>query len=279
MKKDYYRILEVSSTANHDEIRKQYRRLALKYHPDVKPDDKAAEERFKELAEAYEVLGDPKKRQKYDQGNEVNPDLSDFFANIWGMSGFDPFGEQSFSEMFDQAYGRRKTRKDAGYEIYLTIEELYTGTEKLITLEGYDPVMIYVPKGISEDKRIRYPNYIKRGDKSFGDLYVTFKIKEHDKFRINEKDIYMIETIDIYTAIFGGNIIISTPEQKLSVLVPPGTQPGSSLRIQGYGLPDYGAISFYGDLYIIVNVKIPNHRELKPNEKENLTKAFENKGK
>jgi curved DNA-binding protein len=280
MKKDYYKILEVSRTATHDEIKSQYRKLALKTHPDVKPNDKEAETKFKEYAEAYEILGDPKKKEKYDGGNDVDIDLSDFFANIWGASGYDPFGSQSFSDIFDTMYGsQRRKRKEAGLELYLTLEEIYTGVNKLIHLEGYDSVMIYVPKGISEDKRIRYPNYLKRGDRTYGDLYVTFKIKKHDKYRVKEKDVYMFETIDVYTAIFGGTIIINTPEQKLSVRVPEGTQPGATLRIPGYGIPDYGSITFYGDLFIIVNVSVPNGNYLKKIEKAALTKAFENKGK
>jgi curved DNA-binding protein len=284
--KDYYKTLEIDKNATTDDVKKAYRKFAKKYHPDKNPGDKAAEEKFKEVSEAYEVLKDPEKRKKYDtlgsnwkryqyadsknsdeffrqyqgsggQSYQYSGDLNDLFNNVGGFSDF-------FENFFgDASHGRRQAapKKGSDYEAQLniTLEEALHGTQKQITIDG-KKLKVKINPGMESGKKLRIRNEGSAGRHGGGkgDLYLKINIEKHPEFEKAEQDLIRQLDVDLYTAILGGNKEVKTLEGKrISVVIPPGTESGKLLRIKNHGMPKHNSPLQRGDLILRLNVKIP----------------------
>ena len=299
--KDYYKILGVDKKASQDEIKRAYRVLAVKYHPDKNPDNKAAEEQFKLANEANEVLGNPEKRKKYDelgenwqqyekQGNQSggNP----FSGNQGGQyryeaNGNDPFGGQSdFSDFFEQFFsggarngdGRTQNRKGGDYEteMEITLEEAYQGTSRTIQVDN-EKLRITTKPGSYNDQQLRIKNKGAKGNSedNRGDLFVRIKVKNHPDFIRKGDNLYHIQTIDLYIAVLGGEVLINTLSGQVKIKISEGTQNGKSIRLKGKGMPIYDRKGIFGDFYLEIKVQIPDkltdkQRELFEQLKETL---------
>ncbi|MCL1979550.1 MAG: J domain-containing protein [Proteobacteria bacterium] len=307
---EYYQILGVAKTATADEIKKAYRKLAVKYHPDKNPGDAKAEEKFKEISEAYAVLSDPEKRQQYDTFGSAgfrqrysqedifrNFDLNDILrqfgfsggfrgGNTFHSSGFRSGGGSPFDNIFGQAGMRGgcgggcgpQTVKggDLTYEMTVSLEEVLHGAEKTISLrqDGQSQsVSVKIPKGIEDGKRLRLSG---KGAPSSsggpaGDLYLKIQVEPHPHFMRVDDDLVVEHRIPFSDACLGASLEISTLEgKKFNVKVPAGVQQEAKLRIKGHGLPS-GPIGHRGDLLVKIAVRIP--KTLTP-EQEAAVKAL-----
>jgi curved DNA-binding protein len=293
--KDYYKILGVDKNATKDDIKKVFRRLAKKYHPDKNPGDKASEEKFKEVTEANEVLSDPEKRKKYDQlgsnwkqyqnaGTEANGGYRNYQSGNQGegatySGNFDElFGNVGgFSDFFESFFGGKTNyskqsnpRKGKDYEASLSIslEEAHHGTEKEFTLDG-KKIRIKITPGIDHGKKLRLKHQgsegIAGGEK--GDLYINIKIENHSHFERNGNDLYCNLDVDLFTAILGGKNPLKTLDGKtINVNIPPETESGTTFRIKEMGMHHSNNLNLRGDLFVKVKVKLPKH--LSPKEIE-----------
>ena len=300
--KDYYKILGVTKTASPEEIKKAYRKLAVKHHPDKNPDNKVAEEQFKLANEANEVLGNSEKRKKYDelgenwqqyekQGNQQgeNP----FGDNQGGRyryesNGNDDFGGQTdFSDFFEQFFsggarnggGRTQNRKGGDYEteMEITLEEAYQGTSRTIQVEG-EKLRITTKSGSYNDQRLRIKNKGAKGssEDNRGDLFVKIKVKNHPDFIRKGDDLYYTQSVDLYTAVLGGEVLVSTLSGQVKIKIAEGTQNGKSIRLKGKGMVIYDKKDVFGDFYLEIKVQIPDkltdkQRDLFEQLKETLT--------
>lgn len=291
--RDYYQILGVDKKASADEIKKAFRKLAVKYHPDKNPDDKEAENKFKEINEAYEVLGDAEKRKKYDTLGENwnryqhagagagggNPfqgfgggggqnyyyegDMNDFFgsggsAGAGAGSGFSDFFEAFFGGR-GRTQQRSKARKGQDLEalMEISLEEAYKGTSRLLHLDT-EKLRITTKPGAYDGQLLRIKGKGGKGTSGAhaGDLYVRIKVNPDNRYQRSGDDLYMNHDIDLYTAVLGGETIIDTFSGKIKLKVTPGTQNGKQVRLKGKGMPVYGKDQF-GDLYVYYQVQIP----------------------
>lgn len=282
---DYYKVLGVSREATSDEIKKAYRRLARKYHPDVNPNDKDAQKKFQQINEANEVLSDPEKRKKYDQYGKdwqhadqfnqthaqqgYSPGNSGFEG--FGGRGFEGFtyssgGEGDFSDFFESLFGaRRGQRRQAAFrgedyqaEMNLPLADVFTTQKQMLTVNGKN-VRITIPAGIADGQKIRLKGYGGEGRNGgpAGDLYITFNIQSPQGVRREGNDLYKTEDIDLYTAVLGGEKTIDTWSGKVKLKINPFTQNQMKIRLRGKGFPVYKEEGHFGDLYITWNVKLP----------------------
>jgi len=285
--KDFYSILGVSRQATADEIKKAYRKLALKFYPDKNPGDKSAEEKFKEATEAYDVLSDPKKKQMYDQFGHTgggpqqggpNPFRGGFegFGSAGGFGGgFDPRQQDVFSDLFGEFFGQdtqpgRRSREQRGadlrYTLNITLEEAATGTEKRISFvrqrngrEDAAKLSITVPAGVKGGQRLKLRN---EGDGppgagKPGDLYVIINFHEHPLFKRKDNDVLMELPVTFVDALVGTQVEVPTLTGRASLGIPAGTHPGQIFRLKGKGFPDIGGYA-PGDMLIKIIVDVPN---------------------
>ena len=286
--KDYYQVLGVDKKASQDDIKKAFRKLAVKYHPDKNAGDKEAENKFKLINEANEVLSDPEKRKKYDalgenwnkyqhngggqgggypfggnQGHYYEGDLNDFFnAQGEGGSGFSDFFEAFFGNrrQGSRTGGRSSTHfkgQDYETEMDITLTEAYNGTSRMIQLEN-EKIRITTKPGAYDGQLLKIKGKGGRGSSAEhqGDLYVRIRVSPDPVFERRGDDLYKHESIDLYTAVLGGETVIETLSGKIKIKILPGTQNGKQVRIKGKGMPVYGK-SDHGDLYVILNVHTP----------------------
>lgn len=286
MSEDYYKILGVQKNASSEEIKKAYRKLAMKYHPDHTKGDKNAEEKFKKISEAYAVLSDKEKRQEYDTfGSEGfrqrfsqedifrGFDFGDIFREFgFGGSGFSNLGgggrKFSFGGgspfNFSGAQQRQGQVKgsDLVYELPLTLREVATGTSKVITLQHQgrsENLTVKIPKGLIAGKKLRLAG---KGNPSpyggpAGNLYIKSKVLNDPVFSSEEYDLYLNRALKLSEAILGTTISVPTiDDRQLSLKIPPGTKPGTKMRLSGHGLPDMKGNN-RGDLFVRVQVQIP----------------------
>ena len=302
--KDYYSILGVSEDASQEEIRKAYRRLARKYHPDVNPNNKEAESRFKEINEAYEVLRDPETRSKYDRlganwnryqqtGGQDGFDWSQWAAQAaQGGRGRtrthtaygdmdDLFGQGGFSDFFQFIFGgggpmRGATRqetpfaregRDVEHPVQITLEEAYNGTTRVLQV-GERRLEVKIPPGVKEGSRVRVASAGQpgRGGATPGDLYLVISVRDHPTFEREGDDLHMELPVDLYTLILGGEAIVDTMNGRVSLTIPPETKGGQTFRLSGKGMPNLRDPSQRGDLYVKVRAAVP--QDLNSEEKE-----------
>ena len=281
-KRDYYEVLGVSKGASDDEIKKAFRKLAIKYHPDKNPGDKEAEAKFKEANEAYSVLSDKDKRSRYDQfghagvggaGGGGNPfegfsfngqNYSFNFGSTGGMGGF----EDILGSLFGMG-GYRSARRGRDYKTSCTIDfdEAIFGTTKNVSIDGED-VPLKIPAGIYDGQRIRLsgrggPSPQEGGQR--GDLYVEVRVRAH-KSLTREGDLILSEaTIPMVDAVLGTEVDIETVDGKITMKVPAGTQPGTNFKLAGHGAPRLGSDE-RGPQIVTINVEIPKKLNKKQRE-------------
>ncbi len=286
---DYYSILGVDKNASQEDIKKAYRKLARKHHPDVNPNDAASSKKFQQINEANEVLSDPEKRKKYDQYGKDWAHAEQFeqarreqqrqqpFGGGGQRFSAEDFGSGDFSEFFESLFGGRpqgqgrRTAKFRGqdYESELKIDltDAYTTHKQTLTINGKN-VRITIPAGIEDGQKIRLKGHGGEGVNGgpAGDLYITFSIVNNTPFKRMGNDLYLNQDIDLYTALLGGEITVDTLGGKLKLKVKPETQNGTKVRLKEKGFPVYKEEGKFGDLYVTMHVKLPTNLTEKQKE-------------
>ena len=292
---DYYKILGVDKNASQDDIKKAFRKLARKYHPDLNPNDPSAKDKFQEINEANEVLSDPEKRKKYDEYGEHWKHADEFEAQKkarqhagGGGGGFSGFGGDGgsywdaadgegfsggdaggFSDFFESMFGHRGGggRGNAGFrgqdfnaELHLSLRDAARTHKQVLNVNGKQ-VRITIPAGVADGQVIKLKGYGGEGINGgpAGDLYITFKIAEDSVFKRLGDDLYVDVEMDLYTAVLGGEKVIDTLEGKVKLKIKPETQNGTKVRLKGKGFPVYKKEGQFGDLIITYSVKIPTN--------------------
>lgn len=284
---DYYKTLGIEKNASPDEIKKAYRKLARKHHPDLNPNDKDAEQKFKEINEANEVLSNPENRAKYDKYGEhwqhgeayekaqqrqqqqysgnfgdgfsgtdfgQGEDFSDFFQSMFGGAG-GGFGKNSRGS----ANGKFKGQ-DVYAELNLSLNDAAKTHKQTFDING-KKVRITIPAGIYDGQQIKLKGHGNPGINGGpnGDLYITFNISEDKDFKRDGDNLKTQVDIDLYTAVLGGDVNIQTLDGYVNLKVKPETQNGTTVRLKGKGFPVYKKEGEFGDLYVTYNVKIPTN--------------------
>ena len=289
---DYYKTLGLSKNASADEIKKAYRKLARKLHPDLNPNDKDAHRKFQQINEANEVLSDPENRKKYDQYGQDWKHAEQFekAKHQQGRQGFGGGGfgagnggdytyssgdNSEFSDFFESLFGGSKARRsqakfrgqDYNAELHLLLSDVYKTHKQTITINGKN-VRITIPEGVENGQVIRLKGYGSEGANGGppGDLLITFAVNNDTPFRRDGNDLYKTEDIDLYTALLGGEKTIDTLGGKIKLKVTPGTQNGTKIRLKGKGFPVYKKEGEFGDLYITWTVKLPSNLTEKQKE-------------
>lgn len=287
---DYYKILGVNKNASKDDIKKAYRKLARKYHPDLHPNDEEAKKKFQQINEANEVLSDPEKRKKYDQygkdwkhadefekakqqqgkhyysgSNQYSrgfdeSEFSDFFESLFGgSSGFQSFG------------GARRTGQFKGEDyratLKLNLTDVLTTQKQTINL-GKKKIRLTIPAGVEDGQTIKIKGHGAEGLNGGprGDLYIIFNINNNTPFKRVGSNLYKTINIDLYTAILGGELLVETLNGKVKLKVKPETQNGTKVKLKGKGMPKYKKEGQFGDLIITYNVNIPKNLTVKEKE-------------
>lgn len=279
---DYYKVLGVGNNATQDEIRKAYRRLAKKYHPDKNGNSAESNKRFQEINEANEVLSDPEKRKRYDQYGEHWRTADEFesqrqeYRNNSGsydFGGFGGFGDFSnandnasgFSDFFEQLFGRdtfghsrQRRGEDLQATLVISLRDAAVTHKQTFSIDGRN-IRITIPAGISDGQKIRLKGHGKSayGSSERGDLYITFKIEPDPVFTRKGNDLYITANTDIYTMLLGGEVTLPTLSGDVLVNIKPGTQPDSTLRLRGKGFPIYKKEDSRGDLFVKFRLQLP----------------------
>ncbi len=293
---DFYKILGINKGASEDEIKKAYRKLALKYHPDKNPNDKAAEDKFKEISRAYETLKDPKRRKLYDQFGS-NPSYAQHFH------GFDPFrqpgsgnpfdgfakaayggvGKDSFQDLFSELFGeffqsgathkvRPRRGADLKYTLSISLEDALKGGEKIIHFlrkrNGTDKaakISVKLPSGVKSGQKLKLAQEGDEGDNGgpSGDLFVIIHVARHPLFELRDNDVWVEFPIPLHISILGGSLEVPTLTGRVMLTIPPMTPSGKVFRLKNKGFPNDSSGN-YGSQYIKVLVDIPSNL----NEKE-----------
>ena len=270
---DYYKILGVDKSASEDDIKKAYRKLARKLHPDLNPNDKEAHQKFQQVNEANEVLSDPEKRKKYDQYGKDWQHADQFEqqrhsrqqSSYSGGEHFSGDDEGDFSSFFESMFGgsgrRRQTKfrgQDYRAELKVNLVDAMETHPQTLTVNGKN-VRITIPAGIENGQVIKLKGYGAPGVNGgpSGDLFITFSIISHPDFKRSGNDLFTTTNIDLYTALLGGETTIDTLKGKVKLKVNPETQPGTKIRLKGKGFPVYKKEGQAGDLYVTYEVKLP----------------------
>jgi curved DNA-binding protein len=292
MAEDYYKILGVDKKASSSDIKKAYRKLAMKYHPDHAKDDKAAEEKFKKISEAYAVLSDEEKRKQYDTYGSAdfqqrfsqedifrNFDFGDIFREFgFGGRGFSTRdGGFRFSFGGGSPFGGRRTQpaapkgSDLVYELPLTVSEIALGANKNIAFQHQgrtENINVKIPKGMIAGKKLRLSG---KGESSpyggpAGDLYIKSVVVDDPEYQVDGHDLYVNREIRLSEAVFGTQISVPTLDGKeMTLKIPPGTRPKTKMRLSGLGLPHMKGDA-KGDLYVVVHVQIPRNLTAEQNK-------------
>jgi len=290
---DYYKVLGVSKSADEKEIKKAFRKLARKYHPDLNKGDKAAEKKFKEINEAYEVLGNAENRKKYDKYGKDWQHAEDIERaksqrrqrQSSHHSGQSTFTEQDYSDFFESmfggqhggggfsGFGQRQTRfrgQDFHAELQLLLTDVYTTQKQTVTVNGRN-IRFTIPAGVRDQQEIKIKGQGGPGASGGpkGDLYIRFNIKNNTKFKREGDNLVTQVDLDLYTAVLGGDITIDTFKGKAKLKVKPGIDNDTKVKLKGKGFPKYKKEGQYGDLIVVYKVKIP--KNLSAKEKELFT--------
>ena len=288
--KDYYKDLGVGKTAAPGEIKTAYRTLAKKYHPDKTKGDKAAEEKFKEINEANEVLSDPEKRKKYDQfgadwkhyqeagaqpggfdwskyasgrGGQQHRTTTNEYNTMFTDEGVNDFFEMLFGQRSGQRRGRQSVTikgEDLETETTLSLEEAYHGTTRLIRLNE-QTIKVTIKPGVADRQMLRIPGKGGAGLNGGpnGNLYLTVKIAPHPEFQRKGNDLYCDLPVELYTAVLGGKAQVKTLKGTVKVDIPQETPNGTALRLRGLGMPIYGQKNEFGNLFVKIVIQMPSH--------------------
>lgn len=285
---DYYSVLEIDKKASIDEIKKAYRKLARKYHPDLNPNDADANKKFQQINEANEVLSDPEKRKKYDAYGENWQHAEEYEKARQsqsqyqdGGSSFSDYGDSSFggadfSDFFESMFGGKRggSRQQMGFkgqdynaELHLKQRDITKTHKQTITVNGKN-LRITVPAGIADGQVIKLKGHGGPGANNgpAGDLYITFRIEEDAEFKRLNNDLYKTVSLDIFTAILGGEITVETMDGKVKLKIPPETQNGTKVRLKNKGIAVYKKEGSFGDLIISYDIKIPTNLSEKQKE-------------
>ena len=290
---DYYKILGVDKNASQDDVKKAFRKLARKYHPDLNPNDPSAKDKFQEINEANEVLSDPEKRKKYDEYGEHWKHADEFEAQKKarqhagaGGGGFSGFGGDGgsywyssdgegfsggdaggFSDFFESMFGHRGgggrggsgfRGQDFNAELHLSLRDAAQTHKQVLNVNGKQ-VRITIPAGVADGQVIKLKGYGGEGINGgpAGDLYITFRIAEDPVFKRLGDDLYVDVEVDLYTAVLGGEKVVDTLDGKVKLKIKPETQNGTKVRLKGKGFPIYKKEGQFGDLIVTYSVKIP----------------------
>lgn len=290
--KDYYKTLGVSKTATQDEIKKAYRELAKKYHPDKNRGNKAAEDKFKDINEANEVLSDPAKRAKYDQlgasyqqwqqaggdsnfnwgawnsgqtgGTRVNMadfeqmfggGFSDFFQSIFGGMGFSQTpGAANTTTRTRRSTYRQAPPQKVEQQVSISFMEAYNGSTRKLQING-DTFTVKIPAGAKTGTKVRIPaqgNYQQ-------DVYLVMQVQPDSRFERDGYDLYTDVSVELVTAVLGGQVMVPTPSGNVKLTIPAGTQPAQKFRLAKQGMPKLSKKNEFGDLYARIQVRIPKN--------------------
>lgn len=290
---DYYEVLGLTKKATQADIKKAYRKLARKHHPDVNPNDEKAQARFQKLTEANEVLSDPEKRKKYDEHGK-NWEHADAYEQArqqqqsqgsYGYSnaggGRQGFEDGEFSDFFESMFGgrgggtsgfggaRSRSFRGADYQAQLTLQltEILKSHKRTIDL-GEKKIRITIPAGVEDGQTLRVPGYGAPGSNNGpkGDLYIAFNIQNNTNFKRDGIHLHATANVPLYTAILGGEQIVETLSGKVKLNIKSETQNGTKVKLTGKGLPKYKSVNTHGDLYITYQIDMPT--KLSDKEKE-----------
>lgn len=293
---DYYKVLGIDQSATTADIKKAYRKLARKYHPDLNPNDKEAEMKFKQINEANEVLSHAENRKKYDQYGKDWKHADQFeqarqsqrggggFGGASGQ-GYEQYADSDFSDFFESmfggaggggrtsGFGSRQTKfrgQDFNAELHLELRDVYESDKRTLTVNGKN-IRITIPAGVENGQTIKIKNYGGPGVNGGpnGDLLITFVINNNTEFKRDQNDLYKDVEISIYDAVLGGEITVDTFNGKVKLKVKPETDNGTTVKLKGKGFPVYKKSGQHGDLYL--NYKISTPKNLSPKEKELFT--------
>ena len=280
---DYYKILGVDKNATESEIKKAYRKLARKYHPDLNPNDSVAEKKFKEINEANEVLSNAENRKKYDEYGKDWQHAEEFekakqqqyYQQNRQQHTTGGFSESDYSDFFESIFGSQRSQgsrirykgQDFNAELHLTLNDVYSTHKRTLTIDG-KKIGLTIPAGVKNNQVIKIAG---KGGKGInggpnGDLYIRFIIADHPKFKRDRNDLYTTANISLYRAMLGGEVIVDTFDGKVKLNVKPETQTGTKVKLKGKGFPIYKKEGEFGDLYVTYNVKLPS--KLSDKEKE-----------
>lgn len=299
---DYYKVLGVERNATQDDIKKAYRKMARKYHPDLNKDDPNAKDKFQEINEANEVLSDPEKRKKYDEYGEHWKHADEFKAEreayqraqekggqsaYWYsvngddfMGGFGRGNASGFSDFFEQLFGHgasgsrsRRTYnmmesgEDIEAQMNLSLREAAVTHKQTFSVNG-ENLRITIPAGIADGQMIKLKGHGEKGSNGApnGDLYITFKIAPDPEFKREGDDLFTDVDIDLYTAVLGGTVNVKTIDGMVKLKVNPGTQNDTKVRLRGKGFPVYKKEGTFGDLIVTYHVNIPTSLSEKQKE-------------
>jgi curved DNA-binding protein len=293
--KDYYEILGVSRSASEKEIKQAYRKLARKYHPDLNPNDKIAEQKFKEVNEANEVLSDPEKRKKYDQygkewkhaeqyeqARQEQSHAGGFGSGTGGYhyrsGGGSSFSQEDFSEFFNSMFGgqggfgqggRQVQYKGQDFhaELQLNLSEVYKTHKRTLTVNGKN-IRLTIPAGVKDGQVIKIKGFGGEGMNGGprGDLHIKFDLVNDTDFKRDGKNLFKTVDLDLYTAVLGGEIVVDTFDGKAKLKIAAGTQGGTKVKLKGKGFPVYKKEGQFGDLYVTYQVKVPTNLNAKEKE-------------
>lgn len=289
---DYYKILGVDKSASQDDIKKAFKKLARKHHPDLNPNDADAKRRFQEINEANEVLSDPEKRKKYDQYGEHWQHADQFEAQqqqqqrqyggaggggYWSSAGGFSGDDGEFSDFFESLFGSRGGRRggrsaefrgqDYNAQLQLSLRDAAQTHKQILTVND-KKIRITIPAGVEDGQTIKLGGQGAPGINGgpAGDLYITFVIPEDPQFKRLSNDLYVDVPLNLYTAVLGGEQVIDTLNGKVKLKVKPETQNGTKVRLKGKGFPVYKQEGQFGDLIVTWSVEVPTHLTEKQKE-------------
>ncbi|MEI7734771.1 MAG: J domain-containing protein [Ferruginibacter sp.] len=270
---DYYKILGISKDASEEDVKKAYRKLARKLHPDLNPNDKEAQKKFQQINEANEVISDQEKRKKYDQYGKDWQHADQFEQQRKSQQASRQSGQHfsgddgDFSSFFESMFGgsgrssQTKFRgQDYNAELKLNLTDALQTHQQTLTVNGKN-IRITIPAGIENGQVIKLKGYGAPGINGgpAGDLYISFSIAPHPLYKRSGNDLYTTTAIDLYTALLGGETTIDTLNGKVKLTVKAETQNGTKIRLKGKGFPVYKKEGEAGDLYITYEIKLPSN--------------------
>lgn len=292
---DYYQLLGINKSASEAEIKKAYRKMARKYHPDLHPNDPEAQKKFQQINEANEVLSDPEKRKKYDQYGkdwehaeqyeQARQQQSSGARHTGGFGGFGGgqqysgnFDDDTFSDFFEQMFGGQARSQGSGRaaqfkgqdiqaNLQLNLTDVYKSQKQVVNVNG-KKIRFTIPAGVENEQTIKIKGYGGEGLNGGpnGDLFITFNILNNTSFKREKSNLYKTIEIDLYTAILGGEITVDTLDGKVKLKVKPETQSGTKVKLKGKGFSKYKKENEFGDLYLTYQVKLPTNLSAKEKE-------------